>query len=234
MPVDVLREFEARFHAPIYEGYGLTESTVSVACNTELARRVGSVGRPYPGVQARIVADDGKPVAVGERGELLLQGPNIMTGYLNRPKETEQVLAGGWLHTGDIGYLDEDGYLYIVDRKRDLIIKGGYNVYPREVEDVLYQLPQIAEAAVVGIQDAAKGEQVRAVIALRPGATLTESEIDTFLRERLAKYKLPNQYVFMSELPKGPSGKILKRELRALAQATTAGAANLAAASLPA
>jgi long-chain acyl-CoA synthetase len=215
MPVDVLRSFEAKFNVPIYEGYGLTETTVSVCCNREGAKRIGSVGQPYPDVRVEIRDENGKPVPAGERGEVVIKGPNIMQGYLNRPEATAESLVNGWLLTGDIGYLDADGFLFIVDRKKDMIIKGGYNIYPREIEEVLYQLPQIAEAAVVGIQDEAKGEQVRAVISVRPGAELDREAIEDFLSQNLAKYKLPSEYVFVAELPKGPTGKILKRELRA-------------------
>jgi long-chain acyl-CoA synthetase len=214
MPVDVLRSFEDKFNVPIYEGYGLTETTVSVCCNRPGAKKPGSVGKPYPGVQLRIVDDEGKPVKAGERGEIVVKGPNIMQGYLNRPEATAETIVDGWLHTGDIGLVDDDGFVFIVDRKKDMIIKGGYNIYPREIEEVLYQMPQVAEAAVVGVQDAAKGESVRAVISVRPGAELDEQQIDAYLKENLAKYKLPSEYVFVSELPKGPTGKILKRELR--------------------
>jgi long-chain acyl-CoA synthetase len=213
--IAVLQKFEERFGAPIYEGYGLTETTVSVASNTIAAKKAGSVGRSYPGVEVRIVDNEGRDLPRGERGEIFVRGPNVMRRYINRPLDTSEALAGGWLHTGDIGYLDDEDYLFIVDRKRDLIIKGGYNIYPREIEDVIHQLPQVAEAAVVGIDDEAKGEHVRACISVRPDAKLTQAEVETFLAANLAKYKLPNEYVFMNELPKGASGKVLKRELRA-------------------
>jgi long-chain acyl-CoA synthetase len=214
MPVDVMHSFEDKFGVPIYEGYGLTETTVSVCCNREGAKKVGSVGKPYPGVQLKIVDDAGKPLPGGERGEIAVKGPNIMQGYLNRPEATAEAVVDGWLHTGDVGYVDEEGFVFIVDRKKDLIIKGGYNIYPREIEEVLYQMPQVAEAAVVGVQDDAKGEQVRAIISPRPGATLDAQQVESWLKQNLAKYKLPSEYVFMEELPKGPTGKILKRELR--------------------
>jgi long-chain acyl-CoA synthetase len=214
MPVDVLRSFEDRFQVPIYEGYGLTETTVSVCCNREGAKKVGSVGKPFPRVAVKITDDAGKEVAPKALGEVLIKGPNVMQRYLNRPEATSEAVVDGWLHTGDIGYLDEEGFLFIVDRKKDMIIKAGYNIYPREIEEVLYQMPQIAEAAVVGIQDEAKGEQVRAVISVRPGAELSETTVQEFLSQNLAKYKLPAEYVFVAELPKGPTGKILKRELR--------------------
>jgi long-chain acyl-CoA synthetase len=199
---------------PIYEGYGLTETTVSVCCNRPGAKRAGSVGKPYPQVKLRIADDSGGDVPVGEPGEILVKGPNIMQGYLNRPEATAEVLQDGWLHTGDVGYVDADGFVFIVDRKKDMIIKGGYNIYPREIEEVLYQMPAVAEAAVVGVEDEAKGESVRAVISVRPGENLEAEEVEKFLSANLAKYKLPSEYVFMTELPKGPTGKILKRELR--------------------
>ena len=214
MPVDVLRSFEDKFNVPIYEGYGLTETTVSVCCNRPGARKPGSVGKPYPGVQLKIVDDAGREVKTGERGEIIVKGPNIMQGYLNRPEATAETIVDGWLHTGDIGLVDDEVFVFIVDRKKDMIIKGGYNIYPREIEEVLYQMPQVAEAAVVGVQDDAKGESVRAVISVRPGAELDEQQIEKHLSENLAKYKLPSEYVFVTELPKGPTGKILKRELR--------------------
>ena len=213
MPIDVMRSFEDRFGVPIYEGYGLTETTVSVCCNRAGAKKVGSVGKPYPAVQLMIADDEGNPVPTGQRGEILVKGPNLMQGYLDRPDATAEAIVDGWFHTGDIGYVDDEGFVFIVDRKKDMIIKGGYNIYPREIEEVLYQLPQVAEAAVVGVRDQAKGEQVRAVISVRPGSELTSDQVHEHLRDNLAKYKLPSEYVFMNELPKGPTGKILKREL---------------------
>jgi long-chain acyl-CoA synthetase len=209
-----MRAFEAKFDVPIYEGYGLTETTVSVCCNREGAKRHGSVGKPYPQVELKIVDDAGNEVSVGAPGEIVVRGPNLMQGYLNRPDATAEAIVDGWFHTGDIGHVDTDGFVYIVDRKKDMIIKGGYNIYPREIEEVLYKLPQIAEAAVVGVADEAKGESVRCVISVRPGADLQQEQVEAHLKENLAKYKLPSEYVFMAELPKGPTGKILKRELR--------------------
>jgi long-chain acyl-CoA synthetase len=191
MPLEVMNTFEDRFGVPIYEGYGLTETTVSV----------------------RIVDDERRDVPTGERGEIVVRGPNLMQGYLNRPEATAEAIVDGWFHTGDVGCVDAEGFVYIVDRKKDMIIKGGYNIYPREIEEVLYQLPQIAEAAVVGVRDEAKGEQVRACISVKPGASLDAEAVENHLKENLAKYKLPSEYVFMNELPKGPTGKILKREL---------------------
>jgi len=214
LPVEVLHSWEDKFGAPIYEGYGLTETTVSVCCSREGARRVGSVGKPFPGVELKVVDEQHNEVPTKALGEITVRGPNIMQGYLNRPEATAEAIIDGWLQTGDIGYVDEDGFVFIVDRKKDMIIKGGYNIYPREIEEVLYQMPQIAEAAVVGVADEAKGEQVRAVISVRPGAELNQETVSEYLSQNLAKYKLPAEYRFVSELPKGPTGKILKRELR--------------------
>jgi long-chain acyl-CoA synthetase len=214
MPVEVLHSFEDKFQVPIFEGYGMTETTVSVCCNRPDAKKVGSVGKPFSQVQLKILDDAGNEVPAKALGEICVRGPNIMQRYLNRPEATAETIVDGWLHTGDIGYVDEEGFVFIVDRKKDMIIKGGYNIYPREIEEVLYQMPQIAEAAVVGIKDEAKGEQVRAVISVRPGAELDEDAIEKYLSQNLAKYKLPAEYVFVNELPKGPTGKILKRELR--------------------
>jgi len=214
MPLETMHAFEKRFGVEVYEGYGLTETTVSICCNRPGARKAGSVGKPLPGVELRTVDDAGNPTPIGEPGEIIVRAGNVMQGYLNRPEATAEAIKDGWLHTGDIGHIDEEGFVFIVDRKKDLIIKGGYNIYPREIEEVLHAMPDVVEAAVVGIEDQAKGEQVRAVISTRPGSELSEEEVASYLSENLAKYKLPNEYVFMAELPKGPTGKILKRELR--------------------
>ncbi|MDD9941001.1 MAG: AMP-binding protein [Myxococcales bacterium] len=214
MPLETMNAFEGRFGVEIYEGYGLTETTVSICCNRPEARRPGSVGKPLPGVELQTVDDAGNPTPIGKPGEIIVRSGNVMQGYLNRPDATAETIKDGWLYTGDIGHIDEDGFVFIVDRKKDMIIKGGYNIYPREIEEVLHTLEGVVEAAVVGVDDDAKGEQVRAVISTRPGSELKEEEIEQYLSANLAKYKLPNEYVFMAELPKGPTGKILKRELR--------------------
>lgn len=215
MPVEVMKEFESRFNVPVLEGFGLTETTVSVCCNRpDRIRKAGSIGQPYTGVEMKIVDDMDNEVAAGELGELIVKAPNVMKEYLNKPEATADAIRDGWFHTGDIGYTDEDGFFFIVDRKKDMIIKGGYNIYPREIEEVIYQLPQIAEAAVVGVFDEAKGEVVRAVIALKPGQALPEEALRAHVEANLAKYKHPQDYTFVEELPKGPTGKILKREIR--------------------
>ncbi|MBI3737143.1 long-chain fatty acid--CoA ligase [Candidatus Sumerlaeota bacterium] len=214
MPVDVMRQFEEAFGVPICEGYGLTETTVSVCCNrTDRPRKPGSIGQPYDEVQMKVVDDQGNEVPNGQIGEIAVKAPNVMSGYHNKPEATAEAIKEGWLHTGDLGYRDDENYFFIVDRKKDMIIKGGYNIYPREIEEVIYQLPQVAEAAVVGVYDEAKGETVRAVVALKPGQILTEEALAAYLDSNLAKYKLPQDYLFMDELPKGPTGKILKREI---------------------
>lgn len=215
MPVDVMTQWEKVTGVPIYEGFGMTETTVSVCINRPEARKPGSIGRPFQGVEMKIFDDEDRELPDGDVGELVIKAPNIMCGYLNQPEATAEAMQGGWFHTGDMGYRDEDGFFYIVDRKKDMIIKGGFNVYPREIEECIYELPEVAEAAIVGAFDEAKGEHIVAVIALKPGKTLGEEQIAAHLEKKLAKYKWPQQYRFMPELPKGPTGKILKREITA-------------------
>ncbi|MBI4255122.1 MAG: AMP-binding protein, partial [Candidatus Rokubacteria bacterium] len=172
---------------------------------------------PIPGVAVAILDDDDRALPAGEVGEVGVRGRNVMRGYYGLPEETARALRNGWLHTGDMGKLDADGFLYIVERKKDLIIRGGLNIYPREVEEVLYAHPKVAEAAVVGVRDPLMGEDVLAFVALRPGAAATEDELIGFCQARLAKYKCPKQVRFVDALPKNPVGKILRKELRALA-----------------
>jgi len=214
LPVEVLRGFEAAFQCVLVEGYGLSETSPSASCNRpDRERKPGSVGPAVEGVEIRIVDDDDNEVARGEIGEVVIRGHNIMKGYWNRPDATAEVMRGGWFHTGDIGKVDEDAYFYIVDRKKDMIIRGGYNVYPREIEEVLYEHPAVSEAAVVGVPDERLGEEVGAAIALRPNQSVEADEIRQFVRERVAAYKYPRRIWFVGELPKGPTGKILKREI---------------------
>jgi len=188
-------------------------------------RKAGSIGLPLPDMEARIVdVETGtQDMPIGEPGELILRGPTIMKGYWNKPEETAQVLRDGWLYTGDIATMDEEGYFYIVDRKKDMIIAGGYNIYPREIEEVLYEHPKVLEAVAVGVPDPYRGETVKVFIVLRPGESATEDEIIAFCRERLAAYKVPRLVEFRSELPKTLVGKILRRALREeeLARATS-------------
>ena len=219
LPVEVQRRFEELTGATLVEGYGLTETGPLTHANPFHGRRVpGSIGLPIPDTDARVVdvetGEHGMPV--GESGELIVRGPQVMRGYWNMPEETAMALRNGWLYTGDIGRMDEDGYFYIVDRKKDMIISGGMNVYPREIEEVLYEHPKVLEAAVIGVPDPHWGETPKAFVVLRPGETATAEEIIDFCRRRLARYKVPKHVEFRDELPKTPVGKILRRALREL------------------
>lgn len=214
LPVEVMRAFKERFDCAILEGYGLTESTGAATFNDiNRVQKAGTVGPALPGSAIEVRDPDGRPVAAGVVGEVFIKGPTIMKGYRNRPDATEADLRDGWLRTGDLGQLDEDGYLSIVDRAKDLIIRGGYNVYPREVEEVLYEHPDIVEVAVVGVPDEHFGEEVAAVVALMPGSTLTGEELRAWAKVQLSAYKVPRLFQFVDTLPKGPTGKILKREI---------------------
>ncbi|MFE1289936.1 long-chain fatty acid--CoA ligase [Streptomyces sp. NPDC058751] len=214
LPVEVLHGFERRFGAAVLEGYGLSETSPVAAFNhPDRPRKAGSIGVPIRGVEMRLVAEDGGTVAPGEVGEIAIRGENIMTGYWNRPDATAEAVRDGWFHSGDLARVDEDGFYFIVDRKKDMIIRGGYNVYPREIEEVLYEHPAVAEAAVVGVPHPLHGEEVAAVVTLRPGAEATAEEIREHAKERVAAYKYPRLVTIAAELPKGPTGKILKREI---------------------
>ncbi|NEA98935.1 long-chain fatty acid--CoA ligase [Streptomyces sp. SID13726] len=214
LPGEVIREFQERFGCTILEGYGLTESTGAGSFNSPaLGPRTGSVGPALPGTTVEIRDPAGEILPTGEVGEVHLRGPHVMKGYWNRPEATAADLPDGRLRTGDLGRLDEDGFLYIVDRLKDLVIRGGYNVYPREVEEVLYGHPDIVEAAVIGVPDPHYGEEVAAVVTLRPGAALTAEELRGWAKERLSAYKVPHLVRFVDALPKGSTGKILKRAL---------------------
>ncbi len=215
MPVDVLRRFEERFGVRVLEGYGLSETAPVVAFN-QLHRpsKPGTVGFPIFGVDIRCVDDEGRPVAAGERGEVVVRGPSVMKGYYKRPEATDEAMRNGWFHTGDIGILDTEGYLAIVDRKKDMILRGGFNVYPRELEEVLITHPAVAVAAVVGIPDPRLGEEVKAFVVRKPGAALTEEDLIAWCREQFASYKYPRSIEFRDSLPVGPTGKLLKRELK--------------------
>ncbi len=217
LPVEIVAPFEKQFSGRLLEGYGLTEASPVVSAHRYSGeRRLGSVGQPIPGVEVAILDDDDREVPVGEVGEVCVRGPNVMLGYYRMPTETAETIRHGWLHTGDMGRLDADRFLSIVERKKDLIIRGGFNIYPREVEEVLYAHPAIAEAAVVGVRDPLMGEEVLAFVVTKAGATATAEELIAFCRERLAKYKCPKQVRFVNALSKSPIGKILKKELRAL------------------
>ncbi|MBU0516262.1 MAG: AMP-binding protein, partial [Proteobacteria bacterium] len=215
LPLEVLHRFEKLFQTTIYEGYGLTEcSPVCVENPYGRTTRPGSIGRPIPGFEARIVDDDDRDVAPGEVGELLVRGPGVMKEYLHQPEATAETLRGGWLHTGDLARRDEDGYIYIVDRKKELIIRGGYNVYPREIEEILYRHPAVREAAVLGAPHPDLGEEVAAVVALRPGADASAEDLKLFVKIQVAPYKYPRIVKLVDELPKSHTGKILKRAIR--------------------
>ena len=216
LPEDVMRTFEDKYGIEVLEGYGMTETASSCSFNRPGDRKVLSIGKPLWGVRMRVADASGQPLPPGREhvGEILIRGHNVMKGYLGRPEATAEALRGGWLHSGDLGYVDEDGFYFIVDRAKDLVIRGGYNVYPREIEEVLYAHPAVLEAAVIGKPDERLGEEVVAVVALREGASASAEDIIAYCRERLAAYKYPREVRFMEELPKGPSGKILKSALR--------------------
>jgi long-chain acyl-CoA synthetase len=215
MPLELMRNFETTFGAKILEGYGLSE-TAPVACFNQLHRptKPGTVGQPILGVDVRCVDDQERFVAVGEPGEIVIRGPNIMKGYHNRPEATEEAMRHGWFHTGDIGTLDADGYLTIVDRKKDMIIRGGFNVYPRELEEVMLTHPAISLVAVIGVPDERLGEEVKAFVVLKNGASVTEQALIDWCRDQMAAFKYPRSVEFRAALPISPTGKILKRELK--------------------
>jgi long-chain acyl-CoA synthetase len=226
IPGEVVRAFEDKFKGVlILEGYGLSETASTSTFNFSAEeRKVLSVGKPIWGVELKLVDHEGKALPAGPEnvGEILIRGHNVMKGYYKRPEATAAALQNGWLHTGDLGYRDEEGYLFIVDRLKDLVIRGGYNVYPREVEEVLYAHPAVAEAAVVGRADDRLGEEVVAYVSLKPGASATSEELKEYCRENLAAYKYPREIHVLEQLPKGPTGKILKTSLRRGEEAGTA------------
>jgi long-chain acyl-CoA synthetase len=212
LPVEILHRFEKIFKAIIYESYGLTEFSPTCVENPfGRPTRPGSIGLPIPGFKVRVVDDQDQDVPAGNIGELIVSGGAVMKGYLNQPDATADALRGGWLHTGDLARMDEDGYIYIVDRKKEMIIRGGYNVYPREVEEILYTHKDVLEAAVLGVPDADLGEEVAAAVVLRPGSSASTEEIRQYVKDRLAPYKYPRVIKFMNELPKTAAGKIFKR-----------------------
>lgn len=218
LPVEVISEFEKKTGAVIVEGYGLTETTPVTHVNPFQGKRVvGSIGLPIPDTTCRIVdlADGVTDVPVGDVGELLMKGPQVMKGYWNLPEATAETIADGWIHTGDIAKMDEDGYFYIVDRKKDMIISGGYNVYPRDIEEVFYEHPKVMDATAIGIPHPKRGEAVKVFVVLKAGETVTAEELKEFYADKLAKYKWPTEIEFREELPKTTVGKILKKELRA-------------------
>jgi long-chain acyl-CoA synthetase len=215
MPVEVMRAFEQKFGCVILEGYGLSETSPVASFNhPDRERKPGSIGTPIEGVELRVVDDQREPLPPGEVGEIAIRGHNVMKGYWNRDDATRDVMKGDWFHTGDMATVDEDGYFFIVDRKKDMIIRGGYNVYPREIEEVLYEHPAVSQAAVVGVPDDSLGEEVGAAVVLKDGEQATVDEIRAFVKERVAAYKYPRRIWLVDDLPKGPTGKILKREIK--------------------
>lgn len=215
LSTDIFNNFEKKFGFQITEGYGLTETSPVVTSNpVQGNKKPGSIGLPIPDVEVKIVDYEDREMPPGEIGEIIVRGPNVMKGYFNREEETSWIMRNGWFHTGDLAYRDSDGYLFIVDRKKDLIIRGGLNIYPREVEEVLYTHPKVFEVAVVGVPDPVMGEEVLAFVLLRNGDTVEPEELQEFCRDKLARYKIPRYVRFVENLPKTTSGKLLKGALR--------------------
>ena len=213
LPVAILEAFEQKFGCSILEGYGLTEASAALTGHSrDIPRKAGSVGKPLTGVELLIVDENDQPVAVGEVGEVIARGPNVMQGYYNMPDATQSAMRNGWLHTGDMGRFDEDGYLYIVERKKDLIIRGGFNIYPHDVEEVINRHPAVIESAVIGIPSERMGEEVKAFVVT--SAPVDAEELKAFCRAALANYKTPSEIEFIDALPRNPVGKIDKKELR--------------------
>jgi long-chain acyl-CoA synthetase len=218
LPVEVMRRFEELTGGVIIEGYGLTETAPVTHVNpVKGTRKPGSIGIPLPSTDARIMDIDqgAREQPAKEPGELVVKGPQVMKAYWNMPNETAEALRDGWLYTGDIAYMDEDGYVFIVDRKKDMIIAGGFNIYPRDIDEVLYEHPKIADAVTIGIPDPYRGETVKVFVVVKPGQTLGEEEVIAHCRQRLAAYKVPRYVEFRQELPKTIVGKVLRKELRA-------------------
>jgi len=214
LPVEVLRGFEEAFGCTVLEGYGLSETSPIASFNHPgRERKPGSIGTPIRGVRMRVVDNAEHEAPQGEVGEIVIRGPNVMKGYWQRPEATAEAIRDDWFHTGDLARVDEDGYFYIVDRKKDLIIRGGYNVYPREIEEVLYEHPAIVEAAVIGLPHPSLGEEVGAAVAVKPGALITAEELRDYVKAQVAAYKYPRHVWIVDALPKGATGKILKREI---------------------
>jgi acyl-CoA synthetase (AMP-forming)/AMP-acid ligase II len=217
MPMETKKRLIEVFpNAKIGESYGMTESTATITtCKPEdVERKFSSVGKPFTNVEIRLVDENGNDVPKGEVGEILFRGPTMMKGYYKDPEATSEAIRGGWLHTGDLGRLDDEGFLYIVDRKKDMIISGGENIYPREIEEVLYQHPKVLEAAVIGLPDPIWGEKVHAIVVPKEGELLTEEEIINFCKDRIASFKKPKSVSFVERLPRNPAGKVLKTVLR--------------------
>jgi len=215
LPVEILKEFNQRFSIPLLEGYGLSEASPVVSMNPIHGPwKAGSIGVPVPGVEVSVQNDEGVHLTPGNIGEICVRGGNVMLGYWQKPAETAKAMRGDWLLTGDIGYADTDGYYYITDRKKDMLLVNGINVYPREVEEIIYQFPGVKEAAVIGVPDARRGEQPAAFVAASEGAVIDEKALLQFIRGKLADYKVPRKVIFLPALPRNATGKILKTALR--------------------
>jgi long-chain acyl-CoA synthetase len=214
MPEEISRRWTERFGRRVYEGYGLTECSPFACYNDAIEHRFGSVGRAVEGFQLAIFDAQDREVPRGTWGEIVIRGPGVMKGYWNRPEETAEALRGDWLHSGDIGRMDADGYVYIVDRVKDMVNVSGFKVWPAEVEQYLYRMPQVAECAVYGIPDPHKGEQVAVAVVARPDSGLTADEVIAYCRDNIAAYKVPARVDIVAELPKSATGKLLKRVLR--------------------
>ena len=214
MPQEVAAQWTEQFGRPVYEGYGLTESSPFACYNHDFRHKFGSIGTPVENVELKIMDEDDNEAPCGEWGEICIKGPGVMKGYWNRAEETAEALRNGWLHTGDTGTMDEEGYVFIVDRIKDMINVSGFKVWPAEVEQYLYRHPAVKELAVYGVPHPEKGEVVQAAIVLKEGATVTSDEIISYCRENMAAYKVPKGVAFIEELPKSTTGKILKRVLR--------------------
>jgi long-chain acyl-CoA synthetase len=215
LPLEILRGFQEKFGCPIREGYGLSEaSPVVTRHRPDMPQKPGSIGTPIPGVEVRIVDEEGNDLPVGEIGELIVRGPNVSPGYYKMPEETGQTFRNGWLYTGDVARMDKDGYLFIVDRKKDLIIRGGLNIYPWDVEAVIYEHPAVLDVAVVGVPDPIMGEEVKAFVVLKPEHSVTGQELIAYCQESLGKFKCPRYIEFIDQIPRNAVGKVLRQELR--------------------
>jgi len=215
MPLEIMRGFEQAFGCMILEAYGLSETSPVASFNhPDRARKPGSIGTPMEGTQMRVAGIDGSVLGTGQVGEITIRGHNVMKGYWRKPEDTAEAIPDGWFRTGDLARVDEDGYFFIMGRQKDLIIRGGYNVYPREIEEVLHEHHAVAEVAVIGIPHPDLGEEIGAAVQLRPDMTATPAELRAFTRERVAAYKYPRHVWIVRELPKGPTGKILNREVQ--------------------
>jgi len=219
LPIEVMKQFEATFNCKVVEGYGLTEGTCASSVNplpteTEDRRKIGSIGIPLPGNEMKIVDDNGNDVPPKTRGEIIIQGDNIMKEYFKNPEANAETLKQGWLYTGDIGYMDEDGFFYITDRKKDMIIRGGENIYPREIEEVLYSHPDVSLATVIGVRDDVYGELPKAFVVLKEDKSVTEDEMIEYSKTKLANFKVPKYVEFRQTLEQTPTGKIIKQSLR--------------------